>query len=182
MVSSKARFCIVVTGLPGSGKTTIGKKVAQGLTISFLDKDDYLEVLYEERGIGDSQWRQALSRESDQLFQQAATQQKTAVLVSHWRPPNLETQSGTPTRWLTQSFDRIVELYCVCPAEVAAQRFINRQRHAGHLDHLKSHDQVLTWMQDYANHLPLSLGEMVRVDMAENFSMSDLIEELKRLA
>lgn len=173
-------FCIVVTGLPASGKTTVGKKVAQALAIPLIDKDDYLEALYEERGIGDTAWRQALSRESDQLFQQASVAKKAAVLVSHWRPPNLETQSGTPTDWLSQSFDQIVELFCECPAEEAARRFANRKRHAGHLDHLKSFDQLLDWMRVYEQQLPLCLGKMVRFDTLAKQSADDLIKQLKR--
>ena len=172
-------FCIVVTGLPGSGKTTIGKKIAQGLEIAFLDKDDYLEALYEERGVGDTAWRQALSRESDLFFQHDAEQENSAVLVSHWRPRSLDTRSGTPTAWLAQSFERVIEICCECPAEEATNRFMNRQRHAGHLDRLKSYDETLSWMQAYEKHLPLNIGNTLTISTLGNQSIEGLINELK---
>ena len=181
MDSAKTTFCIVVTGLPGSGKTTIGRKVAHELKIPLLDKDDYLETLYEERGVGDTAWRQALSRESDQLFQQASVAERAAALVSHWRPPNLATQSGTPVDWIPNSFKRVIELYCHCPAEEATKRFIIRKRHPGHLDHLKSPDLVLDWMRGYAEHLPLEIETLVTVNTAETVSLKEVLERLKQI-
>ena len=61
-------YCIIITGLPGSGKSTIGRLIAKALNIPMFDKDDYLEKLFEERGINDLAWRQKLSRESDLQF------------------------------------------------------------------------------------------------------------------
>ncbi|MEM7799841.1 MAG: AAA family ATPase [Chloroflexota bacterium] len=66
--------CIVVTGLPASGKSTFGKRVAAELELPLLDKDDFLEQLYKEKGVGDRSWRQMLSRESDERFKHAAAQ------------------------------------------------------------------------------------------------------------
>ena len=57
---ASGEFCIAITGLPGSGKSTIGKQAASLLGVPLLDKDDYLEALFEERGSGDSQLRSQL--------------------------------------------------------------------------------------------------------------------------
>ncbi len=169
--TSNVNLCIVVTGLPGSGKTTVGRNVARHLNFSFLDKDDYLEALFEERGIGDLIWRQSLSRESDLLFQRDAAREKAVVLVSHWRPESSEVNSGTPTTWLAQKFSRIIELYCPCPVDVAAKRYIDRKRHSGHLDGMKTPNQVAEWLTEYDKHLPMLLGSLVstETDLAEPF-------------
>ena len=41
------RFFIVVSGLPGSGKSTLGQQLATALGLPFLDKDTILERLFE---------------------------------------------------------------------------------------------------------------------------------------
>ncbi|NLJ70590.1 MAG: shikimate kinase [Clostridiaceae bacterium] len=38
----------VLIGMPGSGKTTIGKLLAEKLNYDFIDSDDFLELLFDE--------------------------------------------------------------------------------------------------------------------------------------
>ena len=168
-------FCIVVTGLPGSGKTTIGNIVAEKFDVPLLDKDDYLERLFEERGIGDLAWRQKLSRESDALFQRDARGRKTAVLVSHWRPRGLDSTSGTPVEWLDSHYGHVIELFCRCSVEEAAKRFMNRVRHPGHRDGLKSREEIVAWMHSYDKLLPLTLGALEVVETDSGQGADDMI-------
>ncbi|MDE4063909.1 AAA family ATPase [Phaeobacter gallaeciensis] len=42
---------VIVTGLPASGKTTIAREISKCLGFVFLDKDDFLEELYERHGV-----------------------------------------------------------------------------------------------------------------------------------
>lgn len=172
--------CIVVTGLPGSGKSTIGKRVADAFDLDFLDKDDYLERLFRERGTGDSDWRKKLSRESDDLFRRDALRLKSAVLVSHWRPIGSKSLSGTPTEWLNEQFSNVVELYCVCSAEEAARRFINRMRHPGHLDHQRSPEEILESMIAYQRALPLSLGALECIETGADIPLDKIIDRLSK--
>ena len=158
-------YCIAITGLPGCGKTTVGREVAVRLALPFLDKDTFLEQLFDERGVGDVEWRQRLSLASNHLFRGEAEAQRRVVLASHWRPPGLDGPSGTPTEWLSKHYDRVVELYCLCPVEVASRRFTTRSRHAGHLDGRRTPEEVEAWMRRYERHLPLGIGTQVRISM-----------------
>ena len=45
---SALKIGIVVSGLPASGKTQIGRQLARALDYAFLDKDDFLEDLYDQ--------------------------------------------------------------------------------------------------------------------------------------
>ena len=74
----------MISGLPGSGKSTLGRELAAKLDLAFIDKDDILDQLFESRGVGDGEWRRALSRESDALLQSTAMASARAVIVSHW--------------------------------------------------------------------------------------------------
>jgi cytidylate kinase len=157
-------LCIYVTGLPGAGKSTIGSYVSDLLSIPLLDKDDYLEALFESRGVGDSNWRHKLSREADQLFMSDAESKSKAVLVSHWRPKDASVHYGTPSDWLLSTFHDVIEIYCKCSVSVAANRFINRNRHMGHVDQSRSGTEIQAWLNEYAAFLPIGFGRCISVN------------------
>ncbi len=159
-----ANICIAVSGLPASGKSTCGKAVAKRLGLPLLDKDDYLERQFRARGIGDADWRRRLSRESDALFRRDAERHRAVILISHWRPSGYHAGSGTPVDWLAATWSRVVELFCDCPVDVAANRFVNRERHPGHLDRSRSYEEILQWLANYRHYLPLSLGPLETLD------------------
>lgn len=73
---------VVISGLPGSGK---------------IDKDDILDRLFESKGIGDAAWRRTLSRESDVILQNDATNSDGAIVASFWHlrgMPSLDGESS----------------------------------------------------------------------------------------
>src|SRR3954447_25374796 len=95
-----SRRFVVISGLPGSGKTTLGRRLAHALSLPLLDKDEILEALFDSPGVGDSQWRNRLSRSADVVFQRLADQTSGAILASFWKHPQVSGESGTPTGWL----------------------------------------------------------------------------------
>lgn len=157
-------IAVVITGLPASGKTTLGRQLAARFGWAFVDKDDVLEALFESTSVRDTNDRRRLSRESDALFRDRASEFDEAVLVSHWRPTNELTHTGTPTDWLSVVFETVVEVHCICDPAIAATRFINRKRHIGHLDRTRSPDEVMTWMSSLSSGYPLGIGAIVSVD------------------
>lgn len=50
---------VVISGLPGSGKSTLARRLAPLLKLPIIDKDDILERLFKEKGIGDKACRPA---------------------------------------------------------------------------------------------------------------------------
>ena len=113
---------VIVSGLPGSGKSTLAEKLAPALGLPLIDKDTILERLFESRGTGNRAWRRALSRESDRILQSRAVASDGAVLVSHWHLPGMLLDSGTPTDWIREISNQIVNVHC-CDPEIAAERF-----------------------------------------------------------
>jgi predicted kinase len=157
------RLILVVSGLPASGKSTVGRGVADLLALPFLDKDDILESLFEAEGVGDAAWRARLSRRADELFAQRAAVLESGVLVSWWRHPAGRTDTGTPTDWIPREGVRVVELHCACPAPVAAARFAARTRHRGHLDHARNEVSLRAEFEQLAALGPLGIGPVIQV-------------------
>ncbi len=164
---------LVVSGLPASGKTALGRRVADRLGFAFLDKDDILERLFESHPQIDTVVRQKLSRESDQLFIEQARALDRAVLVSFWRPPDRSVNYGTPTAWLNSSDLLVIELHCQCEPAVAYERFTNRERHPGHNDDQRL-DGLSKQMEDLAAIGPLGLWPLVEIETSDLRALDDL--------
>jgi glucokinase len=170
---------VVVSGLPGSGKTTLARQLAPALGLPLIDKDDILERLFEQRGIGDAAWRRALSRESDLVLQREAAASTGAVLTSMWHVPGMAADSGTPTGWLRELSHLVVEVVCVCAPEIAARRFVERRRHPGHLDDSTTLAVVMDRLRVHARLGALDIGPRVGVDTSGDVKIDAVIREIR---
>ena len=171
---------VIVSGLPASGKSTLGRAIACALNLSFLDKDEILEGLFDRVGVGDSVWRTKLSRTADEVLYREAHASPGAVVTSWWRHPDSKSESGTPTDWLSSLPGGLVELYCTCGPDTAANRFIGRNRHAGYLDGRYTHADLLEKFHQQSSLGPLTVGRRVRVDTEAPPQVADVLTELLR--
>lgn len=176
----RAKPYVVVSGLPGSGKSTLAWGLAPFLNLPVIDKDDCLERLFETRGTGDAEWRRALSRESDQLFQKEAFQAQGAILVSFWHLPGMALDSGTPTDWLAKLSNQVLHVACICAPEIAAERCFRRTRHPGHLDHAASKEDVLASIQSISRLDRLEIGRCIEVDTSTEHVKLDALAKYIR--
>ncbi len=168
---------VVLSGLPCSGKSTLALRLAPMLQLPVIDKDSILEELFERKGVGDAATRRRLSRESDVLFAAEAKASEGAILVSFWHVPGMPLDSGTPTEWLAELSGRVVEVHCSCAPEIAAQRFLRRKRHPGHLDSA-SYDEILRSLRAIPRSGALEIGSRVDVDTSGEASVDDLLRRL----
>lgn len=170
----------MISGLPGSGKTTLGRRLARALDLPLIDKDDILARLFESRGIGDVAWRRTLSRESDTILQHEATSSNGAILVSFWHLPGMPSDSGTPTNWLGAPSHHVVNVHCRCPLEVAASRFVQRTRHPGHLDSESSAAEILASLRALTELPLLDIGQRIEVETLQEPSLADVVRNVRK--
>ena len=170
-----ARLLIVVSGLAASGKTTVGRALNERLSLPLLDKDDILESLFDSLGCDVREQRHRLSRASDEILYRLAQSSGSAVLVNWWNhdtaPERLRAISGS-----------LVEVFCECPVEVAAERFAARERHPGHLDRLRTpqeHEEGIRRMRQLFKG-PLGLSDApIIVDTSRVIDMEDVVERVR---
>jgi thymidylate kinase len=171
---------IIFSGLPASGKSSIARELAPRVRLPLLDKDDFLEALFDERGSAGLGSRSSLSREADQRFVAAAHAVSGACLVSWWRRPQVDPTSGTPTEWLAGLSPPVIELYCRCRVDTAVERFLQRRRHPGHLDVGRSAASLRAQFASFAAVGPLGCGTLIELDTEQPIRLDALVSDLDR--
>jgi predicted kinase len=178
-VRQTARPFVVVSGLPGSGKTSVARILASLLNLPMFDKDEIVERLFQTRGVGDAAWRRALSRESDTRLQAAVTSSSGAIVTSFWHVAGMPADSGTPTAWLRALSTTVVNVHCECPPHLAATRFAQRTRHPGHLDGARTEADVLASIRALPTPGHLGIGETVFVDTTHPVEPAVLLRDVE---
>jgi cytidylate kinase len=179
-MTASNRF-VVISGIPGCGKSTIGLALANRLDSPHLNKDDFLDSILDGIECPNEETRHRLSRAADQAFERAARSCAMAVLDSFWRHPAADITSGTPSKWLVAPEIHAVEVFCNCPPELAATRFLGRLRHKGHLDPAWSHESLVAQSRELLRALPLGVGTLIEVDTTDSVD-ADLLARRVRIA
>lgn len=170
---------VVVTGLPASGKTTIARIIANALSFHLIDKDDFLEGLYEQNDVRTWEDRKKLSRKSDFLFQEAGERSGSAVLVSHWKPIAQGGDSGTSTDWLKGAYASLIEVYCSCPSDVALDRFLTRKRHPSHFDQQRDPTELAQRLRGLESGYPLGVGPVLEMRTDIKVNQNEIVGKVR---
>lgn len=132
---------IVISGLPCSGKTALGKRIASRFSLPFISKDDFKERLFDTLGWTDRVWSKKLSAASYSLMfgvLEAELEAGCSCILEGNFDPAVHAQSFLA---LKRAHDfEVVQIHCVTDSEVLLERFQARwasgTRHPGHADHV----------------------------------------------
>lgn len=129
MNSCPSRRILVVSGPPGSGKTTLARPLARQLGLALLCKDDIKESLYLSLGgaPGDLAFSSRVGAAAMDLLWVLAKQCPAALLEANFR-----TRDPQERAKLAALHARIVEVHCRLPLEEASRRFALRAREERH--------------------------------------------------
>ena len=130
---------VIVTGLPASGKTTIGRRIAAELRLPFIHRDRLKETLFDSLGWSDRDWSRRLGVASWTLLYHVAeallASRTSFVIESNFDPG----QASDELRALQRRFPfYAVQVVCVANGSVLVERYARRsqsgKRHPGHVD------------------------------------------------
>ena len=172
------RRYVIVSGLPASGKSSVGHVIANGLGLPLIDKDVVLESLFGRITPTNAAGRSDLSRLADEAFRAQVLGATGGVLVSWWRHPHSAAESGTPMQWLASVPGALVEVHCLCAPLIAAKRFVARTRHPGHLDGQRTRAQLLVQFNEHAVHGPLGIGSVIEIRTDKTVNKSALLRQV----
>lgn len=130
--------CIVVSGPPCAGKSTLAAAVAARTGWPLLAKDDYKERVFERLGVGDREWSRRVSALAWDLLLAEAGRLLAAgvdcVLEGNFREAQRRALAALPLR----APPRFVEIRCDARPDLLLSRYRARalagSRHPGHVD------------------------------------------------
>ncbi len=172
--------CIVVSGPPCAGKSTLATRLARRAGWPLLAKDDYKERVFERLGARDRDWsRQVSALAWDLLLAEAGRllgAGVACVLEGNFREP----QRGSLAA-LTPA-PRFLEVRCRAPAEVLIARYRSRAaagvRHPGHVD-LEALPELERELRGPPVVLPPLGGPVLEWDTSAGFDSTALVAALE---
>jgi predicted kinase len=132
---------IIISGLPGTGKSTLGRRLADETGLPLIYRDGLKETLFDSLGWQDREWSKKLGAASYALLYhvlEALLRAGRSLIVES----NFNSAFDTPKLHdLTQRYRFTpFQIQCVTEGSVLLQRFRQRstssERHPGHVDYL----------------------------------------------
>jgi predicted kinase len=120
---------IVVSGAPGTGKSTMAEALAAHLSWPLLSLDIIKEALADVLGTGDERWSDRVGDAAAEIVFRLSARFPEAVAEGWWR--------GTRRERVLHEFAGAVEVFCHCDPGVAVARMRSRHgtgRHPIHRD------------------------------------------------
>ncbi|WP_040694793.1 AAA family ATPase [Nocardia vinacea] len=170
------KLLVLVNGLPGSGKSTLGRSLARTLNAQFLSKDTVKEAL--AACLDDADDLHALGGIAmDTVWALAQAIPGIVVIDSWWFKPRDLHFARTGIR--NTGASRAVEIWCDVPSGLAKARYASRNRPALYQDEQRLADDWDIWA---AHAAPLELTATLVVDTTGPVDYSRLADRIQLTA
>ena len=172
-----ARQCVVlVNGLPGTGKTTLGRAVADHFAWPFVSKDVFKEIMFDTIGWSDKEWSLKLSAATHRIMNYVISEILTAgqsVVVESNFKSDLDGPRFDQLR--SEHNVTLVQLLCWAKGDALFERYkarLESGRHPGHAEAGGLDVARADLSRGRADALPIE-GQTIEVDTT-NFGALDL--------
>ena len=130
---------IIITGLPGSGKTSIARVLQHTLTLPLISKDSIKEVLFDELGYSGRDWSKKIGQATfalmDVQIKELLSRHVSIIVEANFKP---DFDSEKFQSWIDTYNCSAIQIVCKADNEVLFDRFRQRalagERHPGHDD------------------------------------------------
>lgn len=166
---------VVVSGAPGTGKSTVARALGSGLGLTVVSLDEVKESLADSLGLGDDAWSNRLGDAAAAVMVRLLPDLRGAVLEGWWRRERRSLAQ--------QAFPGALEVFCTCAPSTAAARTVQRieagVRHPIHRDvinvpHLPDVEAAVR------DAVPLGLGAgLVRVDTDSGDALERAVADVR---
>ena len=165
---------VVVTGVPGAGKTSLARVLAQRLGSALVSLDEIKEELALEAADTPRDW---LRYDAEAELVRRIEAFTGEAVVDIWIAPRRDTDRVRDL--LKPWWDDVVEVRCQVPAVVAVERYVARGRVTP--PHLPPDEDTLARIRDAADH-PEALGapRTVVVDTTRPVEIGDVVTAVRR--
>jgi predicted kinase len=164
---------VVVTGVPGAGKTSLATALAHRLGVALVSLDEIKEELAADAADTPREW---LRHDAEAELVRRLEAFEGDAVVDIWVAPRRDTERlrGLLDPWWADA----VEVRCEVPAEVAVARYVARGRTTP--PHLPPDDETLDRIRDAAER-PESLGapRTVVVDTTGLVDVGDVVTAVR---
>ena len=195
-------YCILVTGMPASGKSTVAKYLSENLQLPVFSKDNIKEFLFDEVGFRSRQDKNKLGRASMKIMYHAAEQMMqvgTAFILEN----NFELASREELLQLLEQYHYIgITVRLTGEPETIYHRFAERdrspERHRGHVVNdcypepeescrenptMLTYEKFLSGMERRGYNDFVANGSYVEVDTTDfsKVSMEEILMQVKQV-
>jgi predicted kinase len=118
---------IVVSGAPGTGKSTIARELGAALRLCVLSLDPIKEALADVLGLGDEDWSDRVGDAAAEVVFRLAADCPDVIAEGWWR--------GARRDRAVAEFGRAARVFCHCDPQLAAGRAIARRGAGRHPIH-----------------------------------------------